>query len=74
MKNRYLIKIETVTGKTLYIDNEDQVITEDYLTDNTWFDDTIVFMTDIQNAMATANLYGGKVVKIVMAVRSVSDE
>lgn len=76
MNNRYLIKIETVTGKTLYIDGESQVMPEDYIIDNPFLDENIVFITDLQNAKAAAKLYGGEIVKcvMVMAFRSVSDE
>ena len=74
MKQRYLIKIETVTGKILYIDGEAEVLTEDYLIDNPFLDENIVFITDLQNANAAAKLYGGEIVKCVMAFRSVSNE
>lgn len=74
MKNRYLVKIETVTGKRLFIDGEDQVITEEYLIDNPWLDENIVFMTELHTANSAAKLYGGEVVKCVLAVRSVSNE
>ena len=65
MRNRYLIKIETVKGNALYIDGESQVLTEDYLIDNPFLDENIVFITDLKNANAAAELYGGEVVKCV---------
>lgn len=83
MSKQYLVRIKTVTGKTLYIDNNDTVWTKElveepylmlrFANNIDWSKDDmrLIYIDDLEEAIDNAELYGGEVVECKFVIETV---
>lgn len=70
MLKQYLVRIKTVTGNTLYIDDQDTVWSKD-LAEDPYDDIHPTYFDDLEEASDNAELYGGEVVECKFIVEPV---